>query len=155
MKQRVFILCGLPGSGKSTWAKTMVKNNSNIAVVNKDAIRFMLGGGNYVFNDSLEMAVKYIAIHCLVQMIVFGYNVIIDETNLTRAKRKSWINHIINTEIDCNIDIVWFRETEKNLDNRMQDPRGYSREKWEEVISNMKKIFEPPDDREGVPIKII
>lgn len=41
MKQKVYIMCGIPGSGKSTW----ISNNldENIKIISRDIIRYKLG----------------------------------------------------------------------------------------------------------------
>jgi len=148
----VYILCGFPGSGKSTWARKMVESGGKIAVINRDSIRTMFGAGKYIYDKYLEIAVKNVSVLCLRHLLTAGYDVIIDETNLTKDKRRDLIEEA-NSGIECNILIIWFTESEKNLDRRMNDPRGYPREKWDEVISGMKKIFEPPEESEGVRIE--
>lgn len=151
-KRRVFILCGFPGSGKSTWARKTVEDGDRVAVVNRDSLRTMLGS-KYLFNPELELVVKDIAFWSVRTLLTHEYDVIIDETNLLKSKRAAWINIPDRTFTD--ISILWFTESEKNLDYRMTDPRGYAREKWDEVIAKMKDSFEPPDESEGVPIERI
>jgi predicted kinase len=41
-KLEVLVLIGIPGSGKSTWAKDFVSNNSDWIRVNRDDFRDML-----------------------------------------------------------------------------------------------------------------
>ena len=49
----------------------------------------------------------------------------------------------------------WFNETERCLENRMMEARGYETSKWEMVINGMKKSFEPPTEDEGYDELII
>ena len=142
----VYILCGLPGSGKSTWA---MKQKG--IIINRDSLRTMIHG-KYKYDADLEPLIKDMAKELLCVALNAGHNVIIDETNLTKAKRKFWTNIINNSAATY---CVWFTETYNNLENRMTDSRGISREKWSEVIEVMKKSFEKPDIYEGFVVREI
>lgn len=61
MKQQVWVLCGLIGSGKSTWAKAALKSKPNTIVVCKDALRYMIYGCEYKFNMGDEPFVNKLA----------------------------------------------------------------------------------------------
>ncbi len=80
-KPRVILTKGLPGSGKSTWAKEQVaKYPDRFKRVNKDDLRDMLHDGK--FSKANERSVER-ARDALVQLLVGqGFDVIIDDTNL-------------------------------------------------------------------------
>jgi predicted kinase len=82
-----------------------------------------------------------------------GHSVIVDETNLTARRRREWLSFLEKTAGQLRKNIrtvfVWFTETEKNLENRMKDPRGLSRRKWASVVAFMKKKIEEPCLAEG------
>lgn len=140
----VYILCGLIGSGKSTWARKHAGDNA--VIINKDSIRTMLRGV-YVYDIALEPLVKRIA-NDMIMSASEKYDVIIDETHITRGNRAEIINLILRSCAGVDINIVHFTETEKNVDYRMTDSRGVTRESWENVCDGMKKSFEDPTQDE-------
>lgn len=74
---KILMLKGLPGSGKSTWAKEQVEKDGNYARVNKDSIREMLGG----YAPKKERLVVEIRNAIIERLLVEGKNVIVDDTN--------------------------------------------------------------------------
>lgn len=70
---------GLPGSGKSTWAKGQV-TAGNAVRVNRDDLRNMLHGGKYSKKNEQQVTVtQFAAIDFILKS---GQNVIVDDTNL-------------------------------------------------------------------------
>jgi predicted kinase len=151
-KLRVFILCGLVGSGKSTWANLQVQKDLNLLVINKDGIRKMLYGG-YEYRASSEGIIRVIADIICRLCLSRGTSVIIDETNLIREKRDNYLK--IAREFQAEAILVVFPEKENNLANRMNsDSRGYEESKWARVIEVMKKAWEDviPEEAEQYDI---
>lgn len=155
---KVYLLVGLPGSGKSTWSKKFAKENSSTVIVNRDAFRTMIKD-EYTFDFRYEPFIKELANKALYCALDHGLDVIVDETHIKADRRKEIIRVIndfetsyglINTDHGKTQAIcVWFTETQRNLENRMMDARGYDRQKWEEVIEGMRANFEPPTIDEG------
>lgn len=80
MEQKVIVLIGLPGSGKSTWAKELVKTKSKWKRINKDDLRGMLDGG--VWSKVNELFIKA-SRNALIELALdTGYSVIVDDTNI-------------------------------------------------------------------------
>lgn len=80
------IMCkGLPGSGKSTWAKEQARRNPDTIRVNKDDLRSMLLDYQHNTGQKFKPKREKQAIgarDALVrQAMVHGYNVIVDDTN--------------------------------------------------------------------------
>lgn len=76
----VIILKGLPGSGKSTWARAYCADHPNTCRVNKDDLRAMLHGSAYTpGNESLVVRARDVLIS---QALQFGWTVVVDDTNL-------------------------------------------------------------------------
>ena len=47
---KIIVLVGNIGSGKTTWIKKFLKKTKGkYVVVSRDAIRYMMGGGKYIF----------------------------------------------------------------------------------------------------------
>lgn len=85
MKQ-VVLLRGLPGSGKSTWAAEFVREHADWKRINKDSLRDMLDGGAWSRgNEKFVLAARDLLI---VEALVQGYHVIVDDTNLDPKHEK-------------------------------------------------------------------
>ena len=77
---KLIILQGIPGSGKSHWARAFIKNNSkDWVIINRDFIRDMLGNYWVPSREKLVTAIEYSNISLAFGL---GYNVIVDATNL-------------------------------------------------------------------------
>lgn len=95
---KMIILAGLPGAGKSTLAKKMVKQDSTYVRVNLDDIRSMLGTSDF----DKEKLVEQIELTSITYAFNQKYNVIVDDTNLNPKK----INKLkaIAKQYDAEID---------------------------------------------------
>ena len=51
---KLIMLCGIPGSGKSTYANDYVKHNDNVIHLSSDAIRAELLSKGIVLEDTRE-----------------------------------------------------------------------------------------------------
>lgn len=84
---------GLPGSGKTTWAKTMIDAHPNkYKRINKDDLRSMLD--NSKFSNDNEKFVLQVRDSLILAAIENGKHVIIDDTNLS-SKHKERIKQLI------------------------------------------------------------
>lgn len=84
---RLAILCGLPKSGKSTFAKTMQADGW--VVVNPDAVRLQLHG--QAFYGPAEPFV-WAAVELMVRALLAAeHRVLVDATNTTRKRRAQWL----------------------------------------------------------------
>jgi len=143
----LYICVGLIGSGKSTWARENAKKGQNTVIVNRDHLRTMLLG-KYRYDKRFEPIIKNMALDIASRALTYGLSVVIDETCLTRSSREGWVSTIAAPYDRCVA--VHFTNTEGNVDRRMaDDPRGYSREKWQEVYDGMLARFEPITEDEG------
>lgn len=80
MGQKVLILRGLPASGKSTYAKEVVQKDNKWKRINRDSIRLMLAQD---FSDRNEKFVKAVRDNLIQLALSKGYNVIVDDLNLS------------------------------------------------------------------------
>lgn len=81
--QKIFLTVGIPGSGKSTWAKAEVaKDPNNWARVNNDDIRAMLNGS--VWTADYEKFITETRNFLIREALKRGKNVIVDNLNLNR-----------------------------------------------------------------------
>ena len=100
MKQKnLWILVGLPGSGKSYWAKRFL--NDNTVYISRDEIRFsVLEDGEDYFNK--EGYVYSAFLRKIQEALTNGYNVIADATHLNWASRRKLIQHLVLVNVNVN-----------------------------------------------------
>jgi len=78
---KVILLKGLPGSGKSTYARKLInENKGSYKRVNKDDLRRMMDDSNWSKDN--EKFVLGLRNHIIMNALGFGKHVIVDDTNL-------------------------------------------------------------------------
>lgn len=144
----LIILCGIPGSGKSTYAKNYIERNSNAAHLSSDAIRAELYGSESTQGNPAE--VFGLMQKRAVEALNNGYDVIYDATNITRKDRQSIISVCPKfAKIECHI--IW-----APIETCIERDATRDRTVGKEVIDRMLKRFQAPFFDEGLDsIKII
>jgi predicted kinase len=100
VKRRIIVLVGLPGSGKSTWAR-----KQDLPVLSSDAMRLMLADD--VTDQSIHRRVFAALRYLLRQRLAIGRPVTcIDATHTTVRERRQWIQ--IARKYGCRIEAVFF-----------------------------------------------
>jgi predicted kinase len=93
-KPQVVLTKGLPGSGKSTWAKAQVaKYPDRFKRVNKDDLRDMLHDGK--FSKANERSVERARDSLVMLFIEQGFDVIVDDTNLA-SRHFDHLSQLVN-----------------------------------------------------------
>ena len=141
------ILCGVPGSGKSTYAQNYIKQFGGIHL-SSDTIRKELYGDESIQGNPNEIfsLMEQRAVNALNQNI----NVIYDSTGITR-KDRAGIIAACPQFVKIEVHVIW-------APIEMCIERDASRERTvgEAVIDRMLKRFQPPYYDEGIgEIKII
>lgn len=81
---KLYILCGIPCSGKSTWAKGCLMDAIHIS---RDEIRFsILKEGEEYFSHETEVYKEFI--YEIAQTLMHGYDVIADATHINHSSRE-------------------------------------------------------------------
>lgn len=137
----MYMLVGLPGSGKSTYAK-MIAEKSNAVIYSSDAIREELYGSEEIQGDG---QLVFNTIHTRIKSdLRSGNNAIYDACNISYKKRMSFLQELKN--IPCNKVCIFiatpYSECVKNNKNR---------ERYVPVsaIDRMYKHFDVPYEYEG------
>jgi predicted kinase len=87
---RLIMAKGLPGSGKTTWAKAEVlKSDGDLKRVSKDDLRAMLDAGS--FSKANETFVVEVRNRLVYQVLERGYSVIVDDTNLNPVHERNLV----------------------------------------------------------------
>lgn len=134
-KLKVYLTKGLPGSGKSTWAKSMLdKNPNSYKRINKDDLRSMIDN-NHHSNDSESFILK-VRDSLILLALENNKHVIVDDTNLS-PKHEIRIKELIKGKAELIIkdftDVPI--ETCVKQDLKRNNPVG------EKVIKDMYKQF--------------
>ena len=147
-RPKLILLVGIPGSGKTTYAKNYIEHNSNTIHLSSDAIRKELYGDENIQGnpgDVFSLMQKR-----TIEALNNGFNVIYDATNVTRKDRASIISICPKiTKIECHI--IWAPiETCIERDSKRKRTVG------KEVIDRMLKRFQAVYYDEGIDeIKIV
>lgn len=87
MTKRIVFCCGIPASGKSTWARELLdKNPEKYKRINKDDLRAMLDNGKW--SKKNEQCVIQVRDLLIQKFMEDGYNIIVDDTNLDPKHEK-------------------------------------------------------------------
>ena len=92
-KKKMYVMCGIPGSGKSTWAlEHMSKMKGNVAYISRDIIRFsILNDEDDYFSKEDEVFVNFIK--TIRDKIETCDSIIVDATHVTPgSRRKLFLN---------------------------------------------------------------
>lgn len=142
--KKVIILRGLPGSGKTTWAKNQLKKYPGVYKrINKDDLRNMLDSGSWSRdNEKMVLAVRDILI---LESLERGKHVIVDDTNINQ-KHEVRIRQLVKRKAEVEI-----KEFDTPVEECIQNDLKRMNSVGKDVIMQMyyeqkkrDKITEPP-----------
>ncbi len=133
--QKVYILIGLPGSGKTTFARKLISNDPyNTIRIAMDDILQMTSFYNFI-RENVPLYHEFEST-MYVTAITQGFNVIVDRTNIDRKTREMFIKPPRRTrEIARMI-----------LDSLNQERMSLFRESDEKIIEKILKEFKKDDE---------
>lgn len=148
MTNKVIMLVGIAGSGKSTWAtnyeKSLMEDGWTTAIISRDDVRFsMLKDGEDYFAHEKEVFEEFI--RQINECIALGINyVFIDATHINEASRKKVLNQLVVdpktqlsfVEIRCDVDVALERNRQREGLRKVPDS----------AIIDMKKRSTSPDN---------
>ena len=138
----LILLCGIPGSGKTTWAKNYISKNPDFVHLSSDAIRAELYGDENIQGNPVE--VFTLMQKKAVESLNAGHNVVYDATSMTRKDRAGIISMCPKfTHIQCNI--IW-----APIETCIERDTTRERTVGKEVIDRMLKRFQMPYYDEGI-----
>lgn len=89
---KIIMTKGLPGSGKSHWAKDVVKNDSTWKRINKDELRAMIDDGKWTAeNEKIVLQVRNELMNLFMDKEL---NIIVDDTNFDE-KHETYLRYVI------------------------------------------------------------
>lgn len=139
----LYMLCGIPGSGKSTWVKKHLDKFDKY--VSRDEIRFsMVAEDEEYFSKETEVFKEYCS--QITENLNKGYNVFADATHINKGSRKKLLDNISGFDnVFCIVIQNPLEITLKRNENRI-GTRGYVPKS---VIRRMHYQFEFPTHKEG------
>lgn len=111
----IHMLVGIPGSGKSVYARQLEKATRGI-IVSSDAIRLRLFGGEskqkntYIIFDE--------AFREIGQALADGRDVIFDATNVDRARRAKFLKRFSDTPVQCHFFDTSYETAQRRISSR-------------------------------------
>ncbi len=131
---KILILIGIPGSGKSTWAKDYVKYHDDYIRVNRDDFREMLKS-DQVCENKIEDMITGLVNQTIENALMKKLNVIVDNTNL----KVKYINDIIEKfKYSADID---YRVFDVSLDKAIERDSNRDKKVGGSVINKMNKEY--------------
>jgi predicted kinase len=123
---KLYLLKGLPASGKSTKAKELVEQGA--VRVNRDLLREMMNFGVFKYEDMVVDTEKFVVCGFLGQ----GRNIVIDDCNLNPANKDMWEN--IARLYNASLEVI---EIDTPMDECIERDKGREKKVGEHVIRNM------------------
>lgn len=143
MNGKLTLMCGIPGSGKSTYAKKYMKE-SNSYYISRDNIRFeMIKDEESYFSHENEVFDTFVSLTN--KFLKEGKNVIADATFINKASRKKFLTKVIQPS---SLDIIVLN-TPLNVCLERNAARTGRELVPEKAIKNMYYNCETPTKEEG------
>jgi predicted kinase len=150
MNNTLYIAVGLPGSGKSTYAKEFIKGK-DIEYLSSDSLRAVFGK-----NESDQSVTPKVFNHIKRKVDEFlkdGKNVLVDATSVNRKERSDYINTA--KKYGAKVVALVFKMDRQGLIDRNKkrgEQGGRVVPDW--VIDKMLNKYEEPSFAEGIDVTI-
>lgn len=146
---KAYILVGMVGSGKSSWARMQAGTDFNVIRIGVDDIRSMIKD-KYTFDFQLEPLVDKMKLTMIKEIISAGKDVIIDDIHLTKDSREKLCAIIQGIESDIEIIYVWMQcDNEVALKRRLTNLRGATEFEWRQIMDKHVRMFDTPSIAEN------
>lgn len=111
MSKKLIICCGVSGSGKSTFAKKLCKEDNSFLRINRDDIRKTLVGDldEYYQRENLKTCEDMVTDieNCIFELCTFANrNIVIDNTNLNKKYIERWLD--LASEFKYEVEYKFF-----------------------------------------------
>lgn len=138
---KILVLRGLPASGKSTFAKKLVKENPGVYKrINRDDLREMFDG--YELNTDNEKFAKKVRDILIAEALAAGKSVIVDDTNLSskNLNRIQQLADIHKKKTGEKVEVI-VREFDVSLEEAIERDSKRAKPVGKKVITKMHNQF--------------
>ena len=147
--KRLIVMCGIPGSGKSTWIKNKMRSQDGVAVVSRDAVRFsMITDKDQYFSKENQVFAEFIR---LIKSYLEGdevETVVADATHISVSSRKKLLASLGSSLKGVSVEAVVFDVSLATALERNSHREGLANVP-ETAIRNMYNGFRAPAITEG------
>lgn len=151
---KIVLVCGLPGSGKTTWIKREMKKNERSIHISRDEVRFsLLKEDDAYFAKEKEVFKLFIN---KIQSAINNndlYTIYIDATHLNKKSRNKVLKNLKLNDNDLT-EIVWFNVPLKTCIARNEQRTGRALVPVDSILNMFESLEEPTPDEANV-IKIV
>jgi predicted kinase len=150
IKPKIYIMIGLPGSGKSTWIRTHLKNEDFILVSSDDIIDTIAAEQGITYSEAFKSSIGFATgemKRIFDDAVKQNKNIVWDQTNVSKKKRKGILNKVPNNY--KKIAVVF--ETEDAVIAQRLKTRAEETGKHipSHVVDSMAKSWQSPTKEEG------
>lgn len=151
-KPTLYILCGLPGSGKTTEAKKIERDKNAVRLCPDEWIENLLEDPNNISErDRIRKPVETMLWQLAKRLLQTGNNVIVENGLWTKEERDSYREEAIKT--GARVELYFLNYPIETLWNRL-DQRNKVLEKptfrmTREELEEWQKLFQPPTEYEA------
>ena len=146
MKNKLYIMAGCPGSGKTTYAKT---HFPNALYVSRDEIRFnLVSKDEEYFSREKEVFIEFV--NAINLGLSLGKDVVADATHLNRASRLKLLHSLNLDRNKTQIEIYYMHPPLSVCIERNEKRKGTRSYVPIDVLKRMHKSFVPPFFQDGL-----
>ena len=150
---KLYILCGISGSGKSFWANYFMHTHNDVRYVSRDEIRFsLLKDDEDYFSHEKDVFSKFA--NTITQTLVDGFDCIADATHLNEVSRRKLTAYIDKFFTDYEIIYIVFRTPLKTCLMRNAEREGRAIVPSHIIRNMFNRLHEPTfvEDKRAVEI---
>lgn len=146
--KEIVILIGNIGTGKSTYTKKLCL--MGYYAISRDAIRYMVGGGNYRFEPDYEPIIFKSEIDIVENYMKCGLPIAVDEVGISKSKRAIYINLAKVYGYKVKVIVMPKLNLTKTLKRKKVVTHGQDAEVWATVYKRFNSEYEKPQKTEGI-----
>ena len=135
---KIVVCVGLPASGKSTFARDLVKRDGTYKRINRDDLRAMIDNG--VWSESKEKHIRHAELALAEYFYSQGLNIVVDDCNLSPKAKTMWQDFA--KKVNAHIEIKDF--TDVDVETCIQRDSKRPNYVGERVIRRMYRDFLQP-----------